>query len=1275
MKQKPNTNLIGRFFTALSAGLLLAAGITDTGAAVRTWTGGGDPDFNWSNAANWGGTALAADDDIVFTGSIGLLTTNDLAVNTSFNSVTFDAAAGAFTLEGNQMRIGKNNGNKGYTNASPNIQNIHIETKNDRQVNYDTTGASMVFTKGPWDQRFSKSGPNDLICLQQINQLNGQVTGITGGRLIMAGQTNGVAGHGLQIDSNGTAVSAGPANQIGDSDTRADVTMSGSGLFQVQNTNAAGAPYFEQIPMLRSSSLAAVVENGSALGPVQLRIGGGTGARVGAYDGTLRDGSGGGALSVMLDNFSGACYWRLGGTNTYTGETVVTNNTSTGYTRLIVNGKNLGGGDYTVGGGVAGSWGVLSGAGTIVAGNVNINANGAISPGGTLSGTALYTRQGGGGSGSGGINTGIFAESTASLTITNNVNLVDATSTLIINLNGTSAGSFDQLVVAGSGVFSNNSANLQLTTEIGYLPNAGDQYTIVDVPGTNAANNVGIFGSLNGVPTYLGQGATFLVGATTVKISYRAEGTAFDMGAGKGNNIMIEVLPDTARKLAWRGDVDGDWDVNGKLNWRDTNNVASTFTNMDKVTFNDTGLTTNVNLTTDINPVTVQVDATNDYFFSTTGLGKLTGVVVMTKTNTGKLVITTDNDFAGSTTIQGGTVQVGDNGYVGTLPGSVILYTNGILEHKRADSQNLGSVTGPGQLVHSGSGPLVIANNLTAFTGSISNLAGAGTLQLGDGSSNNGSVPGRIDLAEGTSLLYSYYDNNVTIANSLSGTGGTVQYQLATGQRTYTLPKTTVNASFTGTNIVGPYVSLYAQDGNSGYIFGNGGTVIVENYGQVYMDRSGSVPYNQNFILRSTSFGNQGSAATGGNLGGMRMYQCTVSGSVTLETDQVFGGNTDGATIAGPIIGNSYQIEIRQSTPTTLVLSLSNNANAWGNTLITSGGLRSLASGSISTNAMTIDATGFLDVYGTIVAVNSLNNGVSGAGVVFNKSPSAAGTIVIGADDSTVQFDGMFGDGASKALNVTKVGAGTLTLTAVSTNTGTVAVDGGTLALNTSGSFGNAKNLAVGTSGILDVVGRTDGTLTLNANQTLKHSGASVGPITVNGNLNMGSGTLLLALNTTNTPATNDSLVVTTGTLTAGGTLTVTNVGPALQAGQSFQLFSAGVSGFAYNLQTNDVANNVKYSWNNEVETLGKITLLSVSTLVNTTPTNITATVNGGNLTLEWPADHTGWTLQTQTNNLNVGLSGNWANVAGSTTTNKAVIPIDPVNGSVFFRMVYTNTP
>jgi autotransporter-associated beta strand protein len=87
---------------------------------------------------------------------------------------------------------------------------------------------------------------------------------------------------------------------------------------------------------------------------------------------------------------------------------------------------------------------------------------------------------------------------------------------------------------------------------------------------------------------------------------------------------------------------------------------------------------------------------------------------------------------------------------------------------------------------------------------------------------------------------------------------------------------------------------------------------------------------------------------------------------------------------------------------------------------------------------------------------------------------------------------------------------------------------------------------------------------------------------------------------------------------------------------------------------------------------------LEVPSLVPPIPTegtNITFTVSGGQITLGWPLEYTGWHLQSQTNGLNTGLSDNWVTVSGSQNTNQVTLPITTTDPAVFFRMVYTNAP
>ena len=138
--------------------------------------------------------------------------------------------------------------------------------------------------------------------------------------------------------------------------------------------------------------------------------------------------------------------------------------------------------------------------------------------------------------------------------------------------------------------------------------------------------------------------------------------------------------------------------------------------------------------------------------------------------------------------------------------------------------------------------------------------------------------------------------------------------------------------------------------------------------------------------------------------------------------------------------------------------------------------------------------------------------------------------------------------------------------------------------------------------------------------------------------------------------------------LTSAGTgvLTLTNLGPAYAAGDSFKLFNKALpNGGA--LMLNPSTPGIGLRWVNKLAVDGTLSIVTVAT----SPVILAPNFSISNLTLSWPADHTGWTLQAQTNPPGSGLGSNWADVFGSASTNQCILSVDPANGSVFFRLVY----
>jgi len=239
-----------------------------------------------------------------------------------------------------------------------------------------------------------------------------------------------------------------------------------------------------------------------------------------------------------------------------------------------------------------------------------------------------------------------------------------------------------------------------------------------------------------------------------------------------------------------------------------------------------------------------------------------------------------------------------------------------------------------------------------------------------------------------------------------------------------------------------------------------------------------------------------------------------------------------------------------------------------------------------------------------------------------------------------------------------KTGPGTMELTAANLYQGGTTISGGTLLVdNTSGSGTGTGGVTVQSGGTLAGNGIITGGITVQPGGTLA-PGYGIGTLTV-GNLTLGGNTLM-EINKSLAPS--NDLVTASGSLVYGGTLTVTNLGPDISAGDRFVLFNPAGSGNFDNTVLPVLPDGLV--WTNNVTVDGSI---SVIPTVNPNPTDITLQMSGGNLTLGWPADHTGWQLQAQTNGL---AASGWSNVSGSTSVNQWVVPINDSNGSVFYRLV-----
>jgi len=253
-----------------------------------------------------------------------------------------------------------------------------------------------------------------------------------------------------------------------------------------------------------------------------------------------------------------------------------------------------------------------------------------------------------------------------------------------------------------------------------------------------------------------------------------------------------------------------------------------------------------------------------------------------------------------------------------------------------------------------------------------------------------------------------------------------------------------------------------------------------------------------------------------------------------------------------------------------------------------------------------------------------------------------AGGAIIDSGANTISIPQPLLDGGG-AGGLIKAGSGTLYLNGANTYTGPTVVTNGTL----------------GGTGIIA------GSVIVASGASLA-PGASIGTLTVNGSVSL-TATSTNVMEVNKTTGTNDVLSVG-GTLTLGGTLVLKNLGGALAVNDTFHLFAPGSFAASTFSAVQSITPGQVVTW--DISNAAVNGTVKVASVVNV-PVALMPVVSGGNLTLSWPADQTGWTLQMQTNSLAVGLGTNWVNVAGSTTTNQVTLPIIPAPLSGFFRLVF----
>lgn len=481
-----------------------------------------------------------------------------------------------------------------------------------------------------------------------------------------------------------------------------------------------------------------------------------------------------------------------------------------------------------------------------------------------------------------------------------------------------------------------------------------------------------------------------------------------------------------------------------------------------------------------------------------TANGIISGTAAMTKSGPGTLTLSGTNTYTGGTTINGGILSISSDANLGNAAGG-ITFSNG------ATLQTTGSTTvvanravtlNSGGATFSLGVPLNLSAAITGGTGIA--ISGNDLVLSKTGGANN--AIGAIAL-NGGRLFVQQSLNNINGSTISVASGATLDIDIATPQ---TLTNAVTFAS--GAALAARSGTLAVSTANSS--FPSAGTMIFNSDDQPTsaITVSGAYP--------------------------------TLTGNLAIQVGGI-NATVGTTTLSGAVSGTGFGLN--KTSSGTLVLSGTNTYT--GATTVSLGTLKAGSTQAFGVNsAVTLgnSAGTTLDITGFANSVGSLAGGANAA--TTGNITLGAATLTIGGDGTSTNYAGII----SGTGGLTKVGAGTQTLSGTNTYSGGTAINGGAISITA------ANNLGTGTidfSNGARLIAAADG---INLTQSITNTSASQyqvdtgdtatlsGVISGFGQLQkFGSGTLVLD----NANTYSGKTVINEGTLQLGasGSILATN--------------------------------------------------------------------------------------------------------------------------------------
>jgi autotransporter-associated beta strand protein len=527
----------------------------------------------------------------------------------------------------------------------------------------------------------------------------------------------------------------------------------------------------------------------------------------------------------------------------------------------------------------------------------------------------------------------------------------------------------------------------------------------------------------------------------------------------------------------------------------------------------------------------------NTVAYTLGGTGLITGSGSLYKTNTGTVTLNTRNSFTGKTIVDGGTL--------------VMKYAPTSINNGGIGTNN----TDPAYLVVSGGATLRVTTASEVTDRGLTLGTDGGIIDVPSQLTWNGTIKGTSLIKQGTGTLV-LGANNSSLTQTVINAG--------------TVKLATENAIIYG---VGKKVTL------------NAGTLeLLDNVGSSSTCSFAiEVPSGATGKIIMDGRCNYGGALTG-------------SGTLNLLVDYVRGYlNGNWSAFTGTInlsanAANSYTNDF-----------IINNDYDYANALIYVGDdvivYRNASAATVKIGMLTGASK-------AIVKATTLEVGNKGTSGIYAGTITGASVInKIGAGTWTLS-------GANDYTGTTTVSAGTLSITGTKTGTGSVTVLSGA-SMNVTGTVSGAVTINNGGSlllngtlastllskGTLSGTGTISGVATLSDNSVTIPAGTSIGVLNFGSNVTL-SGTATLNMQVLNTISA-DRLSIA-GTLTCGGTLTVSVLAGTIVNGSSYQLFSAGsITGTFSSIILPELTSGLAWD-TSELYTTGKIKVILATSVPGT---------------------------------------------------------------------------